>query len=122
MKDDVPLTQEQVQQIEALYAEMKAQAVPLGKQLIELERQLNAAFADRSITEARLHEMLEAIAETHKQLRYVHLSTHLKSLPLLTPEQVQRYNTLRGYFADDPCSNIPEGHDPEMWKKHNNCP
>ncbi len=122
MKDEVPLTAEQVQQIEALYAEMKAHAIPLGNQLIEQERALNAAFADGTITDAQLEEMLAAIADTYRQLRYTHLSTHLKSLPLLTSEQVQRYNTLRGYFSDDPCANIPEGHNPEMWKKHNNCP
>jgi len=31
------------------------------------------------------------------------------------------YNELRGYSSDDPCENVPEGHDPEMWKRHNNC-
>ena len=31
------------------------------------------------------------------------------------------YNSLRGYSSADPCSNIPTGHDPEMWRQHNNC-
>jgi hypothetical protein len=30
------------------------------------------------------------------------------------------YNKLRGY-SNDPCQNIPEGHNVEMWKKHNGC-
>lgn len=33
---------------------------------------------------------------------------------ILTPEQIALYNKLRGYSSDDPCENIPEGHDPEM--------
>lgn len=35
--------------------------------------------------------------------------------------QITKYNQLRGYASDDPCSNIPEGHDATMWKKHNSC-
>ena len=61
-------------------------------------------------------------APERAQLRFVHLSTHLKTPDILTLEQIKLYNELRGYSADDPCTNIPAGHDPEMWKKHNNCP
>ena len=53
-------------------------------------------------------------------LRYVHLAAHLKTLPLLTHDQIARYNVLRGY-AGDPCANPPEGHDLSMWRKHNGC-
>ena len=35
---------------------------------------------------------------------------------------IETYNKLRGYFSDDPCKNIPKGHDPELWKKHHDCP
>ena len=61
-------------------------------------------------------------ADTYKALRYVHLSTHLKTPSILTPFQIETYNKLRGYSSEDPCKNIPKGHDPEMWKKHHNCP
>jgi hypothetical protein len=37
-------------------------------------------------------------------------------------EQITLYNKLRGYSSDDPCQNVPKGHDPKMWKKHHNCP
>jgi len=36
-------------------------------------------------------------------------------------EQITLYNKLRGYSSDDPCQNVPKGHDPMMWKKHHNC-
>lgn len=122
MKEEIQLTPEQVQQIDELYKTMKAQAIPLGLELIELERELNEHFADGTITDNILHELLEKIATTYKKLRYVHLATHLKTPHILTPEQITLYNKLRGYSSDDPCENVPEGHDAEMWRKHHNCP
>ncbi len=122
MKEDIALTPEQVRKIEALYETMRQQAIQLGTELIELERQLNSHFAQRTIREDSLRDLLEKIGKTRIRLRYVHLATHLKTPDILTPEQITRYNTLRGYASEDPCANIPEGHDPEMWKKHNNCP
>ncbi|MBT8360985.1 MAG: hypothetical protein KJO32_08520 [Deltaproteobacteria bacterium] len=122
LKQEISLNPEQVVEIKRLYQNMKNQAIPLGIELIELERVLNNHFADRSITAEILHESLEQIAQTQKQLRYVHLSMHLKTADLLTPEQIDLYNKLRGYSSDDPCKSIPDGHDPKMWKKHNNCP
>lgn len=122
MKEEIKLTESQVNQIEQLYSKMKNDAIPLGLKLIELEKELNDAFADRAINEKRLNDLLEEIANTYKALRYVHLSSHLKTPNILTPSQMENYNKLRGYFSDDPCKNIPKGHDPEMWKKHNNCP
>lgn len=122
MAQEIQLTPTQRKHIEQLYAEMKARAIPLGKQLITLEQDLNTVFVDGSITDDKLQELLAGIADVYRQLRYVHLSTHLKTPAILTSEQIQAYNILRGYSSDDPCNNIPAGHDVEMWKQHNNCP
>ena len=122
MKKEIGLSPEQTEKIEILYQTMKKQAIPLGLKLIELERKLNNHFADGTITEKLLDNLLEQIARVRKQLRYVHLATHLKTPGILTAEQIDLYNKLRGYSSDDPCKNIPEGHDPEMWKRHHNCP
>ena len=122
MKKEIGLNPEQTEKIEILYQKMKKQAIPLGLKLIELERKLNNHFAKGTITEELLHELLEQIAQVRKRLRYVHLSTHLKTPGILRAEQIDLYNKLRGYSSDDPCKNIPAGHDPEMWKRHHNCP
>lgn len=122
MRDEIGLSVKQVQTIEDLYQKMKKAAVPLGLELIELERELNNHFVNRTITHESLDALLEKIAQVRKKLRYVHLSTHLKTPDILTPEQIGLYNRLRGYSTDDPCENIPKGHDPAMWKKHHNCP
>jgi hypothetical protein len=122
MKKEIALNPEQIEKIDTLYQGMKKQAISLGLKLIELERKLNDHFANGTITEKMLHELLEQIAQVRKRLRYVHLSTHLKTPGILTVEQIDLYNKLRGYSSDDPCKNIPKGHDPEMWKRHHNCP
>jgi hypothetical protein len=122
MKEEIALSAEQLEAVVKLYEEMKQEAIVLGVSLIEVEKELNNHFAKGTITDERLEELLENGAQIRKRLRYVHLSTHLKTPHILTSEQISLYNELRGYASDDPCKTIPAGHDPEMWKKHNNCP
>ena len=122
MKDEIDLSAKQVRAVEDLFKKMKQEAISLGLELIELERELNNHFARRTITDELLSLLLERVAQVKIKLRYVHLSTHLKTPNILTPVQIALYNKLRGYSSDDPCENIPKGHDPQMWKKHHNCP
>lgn len=122
MKEEIALSSEQTRAIKDIYRQMKQEAVPLGFELIELERELNNHFANRTITNELLRQILQKIAQVHRQLRYVHLSAHLKTPDILKPEQIMLYNKLRGYSFVDPCENVPKGHDPTMWKKHHNCP
>ena len=121
MKKEIELTAEQERTVVALYNDMHMQAIALGHKLIEYEKELNTRFAERNIDEKVLDQLLTQISETYKSLRYTHLSAHLKTPGILTETQIKKYNKLRGYSSDDPCANIPEGHDPVMWRKHNNC-
>lgn len=121
MKEEIDLSDEQVERIEALYNRMKKDAVVLGEELIMLERELNDHFADRTITRELLEKLLAMIEVARMKLRFAHLSAHLETPAIVSEKQIQLYNKLRGYSNDDPCENIPVGHDPEMWKKHNNC-
>lgn len=121
MKAEINLNSTQIQAIEQIYSKMKQQAVPLGLELIELEKELNDYFAKQTITDVLLRQILKKISQVHNQLRYVHLSAHLETPTILEPDQIALYNKLRGYLSDDPCKNIPEGHDPNMWRKHHNC-
>jgi Spy/CpxP family protein refolding chaperone len=119
---ELELTNEQYQQIQALYEEMRAGAIELGDKIIEIEKSLDDAFTNKSITIDSLQEKVEASAEVYAQLRVIHLKYHLQMVDILSEEQVAQYNHLRGYTkAGGPCENIPDGHDPEMWKLHNNC-
>jgi len=121
MKEKISLSKEQEVKIQALFEDMKSKAIPLGNELIELETKLNDSFANGTVTNELLSQQLDSIYIVRKKLRYVHLVTHLMTPKILTPQQIGQYNQLRGYNSGDPCKNIPEGHDAEMWKKHNDC-
>jgi hypothetical protein len=93
------LTDVQRARIQQLFDAMKAEAVPLGQKRITAERDLNAAFADRTITPERLQAVTAAIGELQGILRDTHLKYHLATAALLTSDQIRRYTELRGYTA-----------------------
>ena len=120
LKNRIPLTADQVTAITAIFDDMRAAAIAEGERLIAREQALETAFRDGRVTDRSLLKMLLEIGQARTALRYTHLAAHLNTLPLLTDDQIARYNSLRGY-AGDPCTNPPEGHDLRMWRKHNGC-
>lgn len=121
MKKEIALSPDQETQIRALFDDMETKAIPLGNKLIALEKNLNDAFASKSMSVDQLQQQLDEIAQVQKQLRFVHLVTHLQTPHILQPEQIAQYNRLRGYASANPCDSIPTGHDAAMWKQHNGC-
>lgn len=97
LKDKIALTPDQTTTIKAIFQDMQRRAVVKGEQLIGLERQLNHGFKTGHITDQRLRSLLTKIAQTREELRYIHLSTHLKTPKILSETQIGRYNMLRGY-------------------------
>jgi Spy/CpxP family protein refolding chaperone len=90
---------------------MRKEAVRLGQQLIDKERHLEALFAAGIITEAQLEQLVADLAAIHGQLRAAHLRAHLAQRTILTPEQLRRYDELRGYeVASHPISHPHRGH------------
>jgi len=100
LKAEIGLTASQRDQIEALFADMNAEARTIGAQFVAAEKALDTAFAARTIAPAALEGLIAESARLRGQLRLVHLKTHLATLPLLTHHQVKRYNRLRGYEDD----------------------
>jgi heavy-metal resistance protein len=93
------LSDEQRASVQRLFDSMREEAIPLGKQLLSAEKDLDRAFAERTINPERLQAMTTAIAEKHGELRNSHLRYHLATAALLNPDQLRRYNDLRGYTA-----------------------
>lgn len=120
LKDQIPLVPDQVTNTQALLEEMRKAAIPTGERLIAAEKALEAAFATGKIDEQSLRRLLAEAESTRAELRFIHLSQHYKTVQFLKPEQIKRYNILRGY-AEDPCKNIPAGHNPEMYRRHMGC-
>ena len=101
LADQLHLSPEQVTKLKALFESMKAETIPLGVSLISQELDLNNEFASRTITLASLEAGTQRIGATQAALRAAHLKFHLSTVAILTPEQVARYNELRGYKADE---------------------
>jgi hypothetical protein len=93
------LSDEQRASVQRLFDSMREEAIPLGKQLLSAEKDLDRAFAERTINPERLQAMTAAIAEKQGELRNSHLQYHLATAALLNPDQLRRYNDLRGYTA-----------------------
>ncbi|MDH3298121.1 MAG: Spy/CpxP family protein refolding chaperone [Gemmatimonadota bacterium] len=99
MKSELNLTSDQERMVQTVFDAMIATAREQGAHIVELERRLDREFADRTITEDTLDEILAALAVHRASLRASHLKAHLKLLPILTDEQRMHYNRLRGYAA-----------------------
>ncbi|MBW7861784.1 MAG: hypothetical protein KJZ96_06010 [Rhodocyclaceae bacterium] len=120
LKDRIPLNPDQITRIETLHAAMRAQAVPAGERLIAAEAAIERAFAARKVDPDELGRLLASAEAARTELRFIHLSRHLETVDLLSAEQVERYQALRGY-ASDPCESVPDGHDPAMYRRHMGC-
>jgi len=120
LKDQIPLSPDQVDQTQELYETMKEAAILAGERLIAAEAAIEAAFASGVVDEDSLRQMLATAESARAELRFIHLSQHVKTREFLSPGQIERYNFLRGY-AEDPCANVPAGHNVEMYRRHMGC-
>ena len=101
LRDEIGLTRAQQEKVQALFERMQLNARKIGADFIAAERQLDLAFAQKTVNPVALARLVEEAERLRAALRLVHLETHLETLPLLTPEQTARYATLRGYSAPD---------------------
>jgi Spy/CpxP family protein refolding chaperone len=97
LPEQIDLTPDQQARIETLYAAMKAEAVTLGERLIQQEADLDRLFVTRAIAPMSLSAATSTIGANRAALREAHLRYHLSTVEVLTPEQVARYQKLRGY-------------------------
>lgn len=97
MASVLDLSPDQEEAIRAIFEEMKEEARSLGKQIVEWERELDQAFAQGTITDVRLRELVRVIARSRATLRVAHLRAHLRLRPVLTESQIEQYERLRGY-------------------------
>jgi len=80
-----------------LYDGMLAEAKAQGQEILLAEEELAMRFRHGHIDKAGLREILGQIGQLRAELRLIHLRTHLETGALLTPEQIARYKTVRGY-------------------------
>lgn len=76
---------------------MQRRAIQEGQRFVAAERELDAVFKNRSVAESQLPALIDNAEESRSRLRMIHLSAHLEVKAILTPEQIAKYNELRGY-------------------------
>jgi Spy/CpxP family protein refolding chaperone len=94
---ELQLTDRQRMEIELIYQNMSNNAKSIGSAIIGVEQDMDEAFANKTITEENLIALLDKSANLYGQLRFIHLSAHLDTAQIMTTEQIQMYNEMRGY-------------------------
>lgn len=97
LADKLELSQQQKEQAQTIFDQMKKQAVAIGETYIAKERQLNALFETASPSSSQINSLLIEIGELKGRLRATHVTAHLKMKNILNPEQISTYDNLRGY-------------------------
>lgn len=99
LADELDLSGEQEEGVRRIFEAMQDAARDLGARIIEAERRLDLHFRHRHIEEETLRPLTTGLAQLYGDLRFAHLRAHLTTTALLSREQIEEYNRLRGYGA-----------------------
>jgi len=108
LADALALAPEQRAASAALMAPVRERAQSLGRDVLAAEAELDRGFAAATIDAETVRMLTARIAALRGALRTVHLEAHIAQRALLRPEQIARYDVLRGY-RDAP-SPAPQQH------------
>jgi Spy/CpxP family protein refolding chaperone len=86
--------------VEQIFEAMRGNARDLGVEIVAAERELDVAFVSGTIDDDQLQRQTATIAELQGRLRATHLAAHLTTRDVLTPQQIERYDELRGYAGE----------------------
>jgi len=100
LADELNLSDKQRGSLQALMDNHKAEARAIGARLVEAERELDGLFASKNVTATALRAKVRAAGDLRSEYRLSHLDTHRRTRELLTAEQVEHYDHLRGYARD----------------------
>jgi Spy/CpxP family protein refolding chaperone len=95
----LPLSEAQRAETQKIYDHMHQEAVRLGALIVDKEKELDQLFAAQVAQSDALQGLTRQIAQLQGELRLVHLRAHVEMKRLLSPEQVEAYDALRGYTA-----------------------
>jgi hypothetical protein len=90
LADQMALSPQQRQRVQALFNAMKTEAIPKGEALIAREAELDRLFAERTVTEPSLTLAARAIGDEQADLRVTHLNYRLWSLGVLNTALVHK--------------------------------
>jgi Spy/CpxP family protein refolding chaperone len=96
---ELQLSEAQRTEAEQIYDRMHQEAVRLGALIIDREKELNQLFATQAVDSDALQALTKQIAQLQGDLRLAHLQAHVEMKRVLSPEQINKYDALRGYVT-----------------------
>ena len=99
LADKLSLTDTQRRDAQRTFEAMRAEAIRIGKLIVEKEGDLNRLFAGGKAERGAVEHIVREIAELQAKLRAVHLNAHLEMKRMLSVEQIKTYDELRGHRA-----------------------
>jgi len=110
LASQLQLSEAQRNKAQEIYDRMHEEAVRLGKTILHREGELDHIFKKGDIDSNELKPLVMEIARLRGELRLVHLLAHLEMKRVLSREQIEKYDELRGYGTHGP---IDKHHHPE---------
>src|SRR5438477_8592591 len=99
------LTDRQKAETQSVFDAMSAVAKRSGAAIVAKEAELDALYAGGQAAPGAIKDLVTELARLQAEFRYAHLSAHLAMRTILTPEQISRYDEMRGYAAMAPSSS-----------------
>lgn len=97
MAEALNLDDAQRQQLRQLQHDMDAEVAALGRRMLGEERRLARSFAENNVEATRIDALTARIAALEGRIRAVRLRGHLAARDALTPDQLLRFASARGY-------------------------
>ncbi|WP_253274423.1 Spy/CpxP family protein refolding chaperone [Myxosarcina sp. GI1] len=101
LRSQLNLSATQIEKIQKAFNQMQSEAKSLGQTIVAKEQELSEAFTTKKITNVQLHNKTNELARLYGKLRSIHLQAHLQITPLLSVEQIRKYDRIRGYEQDN---------------------
>jgi Spy/CpxP family protein refolding chaperone len=97
LADQLGLDADQKSRVQRAFEKMRKEAITAGEALIAAEAHLDRLFVQKQVSYDRIDAQTAVAAGQEARLRAIHLKAHLEMAEILTPEQTESYNRLRGY-------------------------
>ncbi len=86
----------QTRRTQVVFDKMQATARTLGAEWVAREAALDSLLSRQAIMPPELAGRIDAIGSIKARLRFTHMAAHMEMMEILTREQVQIYQDLRG--------------------------
>jgi Spy/CpxP family protein refolding chaperone len=111
LADQLGLDADQKKRAQVIFDKLRRDAVTSGEALIAAEAHLDRIFELKQASYDRVDAQTAVIAAQEARLRAVHLNAHISMNEVLSPEQRESYDRLRGYgraLDEKPDAQKPE--------------